>query len=66
VKALGWLRHGKKSKVTLLVGLYAMKAYRESRGTAPFILNFSTRWWGVANFTLQPLFSRGKKPVPTD
>jgi hypothetical protein len=40
MKALGRPRYGKKEKVTFLV--YAMKAYRESRGTAPLILNFSS------------------------
>ena len=43
MKALGMPKYGIKKKVTVLV--YAMKAYREGRGTAPLILNFSTMWW---------------------
>jgi hypothetical protein len=37
-----------------------MKEYRESRGTAPFILNLGSR---SANFTNRPLHSRLRKPV---
>jgi hypothetical protein len=33
-----------------------------SRGTAPLILNFSTKWRLVFNFTLQSLYPRSKNP----
>jgi hypothetical protein len=38
-----------------------MKAYRESRGIAPFILNFGIRVMLMANSPLQRLYPRGKK-----
>jgi hypothetical protein len=36
-----------------------MKAYSRSRGTAPFILNLSTR---MTNFTPRPLYAWRKNP----
>ena len=33
-----------------VVPVHAVKAYRDSRGKAPLILNFGTRWRWVANF----------------
>ena len=42
MKALGRPRYGKKKSNSPRI---AMKAYRESRGIAPLILYFTTRWW---------------------
>ena len=44
-----------------LVNVDAMKAVRRSRGIAPLILNFSTWWRLVVNFTLRLLYSRGRR-----
>jgi hypothetical protein len=40
------IRNGKgKGKIrSKLAPVYAVKAYNESRGTAPLILNFGVRW----------------------
>ena len=37
--------------------VHAMKAYRESKGTALLMLNLSTRWRWVANFIPRPALS---------
>jgi hypothetical protein len=41
---------------------HAMKASWGSRGIAPHILDFGTRWRWVASFTPRPLYSQGKTP----
>jgi hypothetical protein len=43
----------KKGKVFLVHG---MKTHRGSRGVAPFILNFSTRWRWMVNFPPRLLY----------
>ena len=40
-----------------------MKAYRESRGITPLILNLGSRWRGMLNFTPRPLCPRERTPV---
>jgi hypothetical protein len=40
-----------------------MKAYKGSRGMAPFILNVGDRWKLVVIFMLQPLYSWETTPV---
>ena len=47
------------------VTVHAIKALRVSRGTAPLILNLSTRWTWVVNFTPWPFHPRERKPIPT-
>jgi len=39
-----------------------MKAYKMNGGTAPLILNLSTRWRRVVNLSSQPLYPWGKSP----
>jgi hypothetical protein len=39
-----------------------MKAYRESGGIAPRILDLGTRWRWVVSFTPQPLYPQGRSP----
>jgi hypothetical protein len=41
---------------------YAMKAYWGNEGTAPRILDLSTRWRWVVSFTPRTLYSQGKSP----
>jgi hypothetical protein len=41
---------------------HAMKAYWESEGTAPRILDLATRWRWVVSFVPQPLYPQGKSP----
>jgi hypothetical protein len=41
---------------------HATKAYWESRGKLPYILDPGTRWKLVVNFTPRPLYSQGKSP----
>jgi hypothetical protein len=43
-----------------VVPLDTMKAYRESRGTAPLILNLSTSWHWEVSCMPQPLYPWGK------
>jgi hypothetical protein len=40
----------------------AMKAYRENGGTAPLILNLSTRWRWVVSLTPWKIYPQGKSP----
>jgi hypothetical protein len=40
-----------------------MIVYREKRGIAPLILNFSTKWRWVVNFMPRPLYSRERTSV---
>jgi hypothetical protein len=44
-----------------VVAVHAMKAYSESGGLAPFILNLGPSWRSVVNFTLRPLYLLGNK-----
>ena len=44
-----------------VVALYAIKAYRESRSIAPFILNLVARYRSVVSFTLHLL--RNKRGI---
>jgi len=44
----------------------SMKAYRESRGITPLILNLGSRWRGILNFIPRPLCSRERTPVPLE
>jgi len=46
-----------------VVAVHAMKAERESKGTAVLILNLDTRWRWVVNLTPDPLYSRERCPV---
>jgi hypothetical protein len=39
-----------------------MKAYWETGGIAPHILELGTRWRWVVNFTPRPLYLQGKSP----
>ena len=39
-----------------------MKANGGGRSIPPLILNVSTKWRSVLNFTLQPLYPRRKNP----
>jgi hypothetical protein len=41
---------------------HAMKAYWESGGIAPRILNLGTRWRWVVSFTTRPFYLQGKSP----
>jgi hypothetical protein len=43
-----------------------MKAYRGCRAIDRIILNFSTRWRLVVNFTHQLIYPQEITPVPTD
>jgi len=43
-----------------VVPVHAMKAYVNSRGMAPLILNLSTTWWWVVKFTPFLLYLWGK------
>jgi len=53
-------------KMYLLLKYHAMKWYLGSRGTAPSILNLSTRWRWVVSFMPWPLFPWGNNSlVPT-
>jgi len=45
-----------------VVTVHTLKVYRGSRGTDPLILNFSSEWSQVSNFTLLPLYLWGKNP----
>jgi len=45
---------------------YTMKTCRVSRGTAPLILNLSTRRRRVVSFTPWPLYLRESIPVPLE
>jgi hypothetical protein len=49
-----------KKKAKKFVAVHTTKA--RSRGIAPIILNLSTKWWLVFNFTIQPLYPRKKNP----
>jgi len=49
-----------KKKAKKYVTVHTMK--EGSRGKAPVILNLSTKWRLVFNFTLQPLYPRRKNP----
>jgi hypothetical protein len=42
-----------------------MKAYRERRGIAPFILNLGTRWTWVVSIKTQPLYPPGQEKTST-
>ena len=42
------------------VSLHTMKAYKESGGRTPLILNFSTTWTCVVNLTPRPPLLSGK------
>jgi hypothetical protein len=44
-----------------VVTVHIVKAYTGSRGTAPLILNLSTRRW-LVNFTPRRHYPRGKNP----
>jgi hypothetical protein len=46
-----------------IVPVHAMKAYRRSRGIAALILNLSTRWKIVVDFTPWPLYPRERTMV---
>jgi hypothetical protein len=46
--------------------VYAMQAYRGSRGVAPLILNLGSRWRWVVNFTPWPLYPWEITPVPIE
>jgi hypothetical protein len=48
-----------------VITFHHMKAYRGNRGTAPLILNISTRW-PVVNFTRRPFYPRESSPVPIE
>ena len=48
-----------------IILLHAMKEYRGSRGIPPLSLNLSARWKWAVNFTPRPLYSWGRRPVPT-
>jgi hypothetical protein len=39
-----------------------MKAYWESGGIAPRILDFGTRWRRVVSYTLRTVYPQGKSP----
>lgn len=52
---------GTKSKIKV-VTVYAIKAYRGSRITAPLILNLGSRWSWIVNFTPCPLYTPRKNP----
>ena len=41
-----------------------MKAYRESRGIAPFIFNLRITWSSALNFTSMPFYSREVTMIP--
>jgi hypothetical protein len=49
-----------------IFSVHAMKAYSGSRGIAPLILNLSTRWRWVVNFTPQLLYPQKISLVPID
>jgi hypothetical protein len=40
-----------------------MKEFRVSRGMAPHLLNFATRWRSVVNFMPWLIYILGKEPV---
>jgi hypothetical protein len=44
--------------------VHAMKAYRESRGVAPLILNLSITWRRVGNFTSRSHYPRTEPRYP--
>jgi hypothetical protein len=44
--------------------VHAVKAYKESRGIAPFIVNCGTRLRQVVSITPQPLSKQNIPPVP--
>jgi hypothetical protein len=46
--------------------VYALKAYRRSRGIAPLILNLDARWREVVKFTPWPFYPKGRNPVPIE
>lgn len=43
-----------------------MKAYRESRGTAPLTSNLGARWKWLVNITLRPIYSPKRSRVPIE
>jgi hypothetical protein len=49
-----------------IVPVHAMKAYQRSRGIAALILNLSTRWKIVVDFTLWQLYPRERTLVPIE
>ena len=49
-----------------VVSVHTLKAYMESRCIAPHILNLSTRWRSLDNFTSLLLYFEKRNPVPTE
>jgi hypothetical protein len=45
---------------TVSVQLHATKAYRGSKSVAPLIFTLGTRWLWVVNYTLRPIYTRGR------
>ena len=48
------------------LSIRAMKAYRGCRGVPPLILNLSSVWKLVVNFTHRPLYPLERAPVPIE
>jgi hypothetical protein len=40
-----------------------LKTYRGSRGIAPLILNFVTKWKCIVSLTIQQLYTRDRNPA---
>jgi hypothetical protein len=56
------MQKGKVVCCFFLTKHHAMKAYWDSGGIAPRILNLGTRWRWVVRFTPRPLYPQGKSP----
>jgi hypothetical protein len=63
---LWWERDDKSLQILylcfLLTEYHAMRAYWESRGISPRILDHGTRWRWVVSFTPWPLYPQGNNP----
>jgi hypothetical protein len=49
-----------------VVPAHVMKACRGRRAIAPFVLNLGSIWRPMINFTLRPLYTRERNPVPIE